>query len=399
MRRFIGPILIAVSFLVFTQPALAQLSSSGGTVVVPPSGVEHADEVGVRAHTNFLILVPSSADSAGPSSPSGETPASLACVYKLTKQVKGCPIKKTTENPTGGANAIAVVSAYDNPDATTDLDTFSTQFGLPSADFSQVYASGKQPSNDPGGWSLEEAMAIEWAHAMAPAAKIYLVEAASNSLSDLFKAESVASKLVAAAGGGEISNSWGGSEFSSELADDKYFKKKTVVYFASSGDSGQLMYPGTSPNAVSAGGTTVNRDASGNFTGESGWSYGGDSVYEPRPAYQDIIENIVGDFRGTPDFSFDGSPSSGVSVYDADGGYGWLVIGGTAVSSPSLAGIVNAAGHFYGSTKSELTKIYKEYGIPKEYKAWFRDITTGNGCAVGWDFCSGVGSDLTYKGK
>ena len=68
----------------------------------------------------------------------------------------------------------------------------------------------------------------------------------------------------------------------------------------------------------------------------------------------------------------------------------------------SLAGIFNSAGHFYGSTGDELTAIYKENGIPAEYKKWFRDITQGRNaypCVKGWDFCSGVGTPLTFKGK
>jgi len=388
MRHFIKSLILVAGLLFFvcSQPVFAQLL---------PGGEQHFDPAGLRAHTNFLVSVHSTG-SAG--SPSGETPASLACVYKLTKPVKGCPISGTTENPSGGARAIAVVSAYDNPDATSDLDTFSQQFGLPSARFEQVYANGKQPKNDPGGWSLEEAMAIEWAHGMAPKAKIYLVEAPTNSLADLFQAESVASKLVAKAGGGEVSNSWGGTEFTGEQAYDKYFTTKGIVYFAASGEDG-VLYPSTSPYVVSAGGTTVNRDSGGNFIGESGCCYGGVSLYESRPSYQNIIKKIVGDFRGTPDVSFDAASSSGVSVYDADGGYDWLVVGGTAVSAPSQAGIFNVAGHFYASTETELTQIYKEYGIPKEYHAWFRDITKPSGCMKGWNFCAGVGSNLTYKGK
>jgi len=399
MRRSLEPLILVAMVLLFvcSQPAFAQSPSNARVEVVPHSGAQTFDPSGVRAHTNFLILVRSTS-SAG--APSGETPASLACVYKLTKPVKGCPISGTTENPVGGAKAIAVVSAYDNPDAKFDLDAFSQQFGLPAASFEQVYANGQQPKNDPGGWSLEEALAIEWAHGMAPKAKVYLVEATTNSFADLLQAESVASKLVAKAGGGEVADSWGASEFSGEQAYDKYFKTKGVVYFAASGEqSGQLLYPSTSPYVVSAGGTTVNRDSEGNFTGESGCCSGGVSEYESRPSYQDIIKKIVGNFRGTPDVSFDSAPASGVSVYDADGDYDWLVLGGTAVSAPAQAGIFNVAGHFYGSTETELTQIYKEYGVRKEYHAWFRDITKPDGCAKGWDFCSGVGSNLTYKGK
>lgn len=79
-----------------------------------------------------------------------------------------------------------------------------------------------------------------------------------------------------------------------------------------------------------------------------------------------------------------------------------MQVGGTSVSFPSLAGIFNSAGHFYGSTDDELTELYKEYGNPTGYKNWFRDLTQGaNGfpCKKGWDFCSGVGTPPTFKGK
>jgi kumamolisin len=77
-------------------------------------------------------------------------------------------------------------------------------------------------------------------------------------------------------------------------------------------------------------------------------------------------------------------------------------VAGTSISSPTLAGIVNAAGTFAASTNTELTETYTDYGNSKTYKADFRDIVTGsNGypCKKGWDFCTGIGSPLTYKGK
>jgi kumamolisin len=104
-----------------------------------------------------------------------------------------------------------------------------------------VYASGSQPAADTG-WALESSLDIEWAHAMSPAAKIYLVEAASNSYSDLLTAVDKASTLVAAAGGGVVSMSWGGSEFSGQTSYDTHFQKANVTYLASTGDA-----PGVSP--------------------------------------------------------------------------------------------------------------------------------------------------------
>jgi kumamolisin len=397
---------VAAALLTFgiAISAPAQNTPARGNVIVPRSSVARPEDAGLRAHTNLLIFVP---DSNRPEqSFSGETPASLACVYKLVAQVSGCPISGTTLVPTGGSGAIAIVDAYDDPNAASDLATFSSTFGLPAANFSVVYASGKKPPQDStGGWELEESLDIEWAHAMAPNAQLYLVEANSNSNSDLYTAEGVASSLVSAAGGGEVSNSWGGGETRGETSDDsKYFSTSDVVYFASAGDSPGVIYPSASPNVVSAGGTSVNRSG-GNFTSETTWSSGGGgtSRYEARPSYQSSVSSIVGSKRGTPDFSFDANPSTGVQVYDSiayEGTVGpWWIVGGTSVSSPSLAGIVNAAAHFASSTNGELTTIYSYLGNSSD----FRDITSGScgthSAKTGYDLCTGVGSDQGYSGK
>jgi len=239
---------------------------------------------------------------------------------------------------------------------------------------------------------------------MAPGAKIVLVEAASNSFSDLLTAVGKASGIVAGGGGkGQVSMSWGGSEFSGELSYDSRFTTPGVVYFSASGDSGgKTIWPGVSPNAVSAGGTTLKLNSDGSVASETGWSGsgGGPSRYEPQPAYQNGI--VSGSMRGAPDFSFDADPYTGVSVYDStscQGMSGWLVFGGTSVSSPSLAGIVNSTGSFSNSTPSELTLIYGSMNSTAD----FRDITSGTAgsysAKIGWDFVTGVGSNLGLSGK
>jgi subtilase family serine protease len=240
---------------------------------------------------------------------------------------------------------------------------------------------------------------------MAPGAKIILVEAASNSFSDLFAAIAKANSLP---GVREVSMSWGGSEFRGESGYDFRFQQPGIVYFASSGDTGgATIYPGASPYVVAAGGTTLHVDSSGNLLSETGWSGsgGGKSKYESRPSYQNSVQSIVGLSRGVPDYSFDADPNSGVAVYDStryQGLSGWLVFGGTSVSAPSLAGIVNVAatarGTFQMSTSGELSLVYSNLG-----SANFRDITGGTAgafsCATGWDFVTGVGSTIGLVGK
>jgi subtilase family serine protease len=369
-------------------------------IQIPDSSIEQPGDHGVAAHTNHLIRV---GPNAVGTAPRGETPASIASVYGLTGQL-------------AGADVIVIVDAFHYPTALSDFNQFAQQFGLPqepSTDptsannqvFQVVYANGKPRTNC--GWAQESALDIEWAHAMAPNAKIVLVEAKTNSFANLFHAVDVASSIANAR---EVSMSWGGGEFSTEAGNDSHFTHAGIVYFAASGDTGgATIYPGVSPNVVSAGGTRINRDGSGHFVSETGWSGsgGGPSKYEPRPAYQDVIQTIVSNARGVPDYSFDADPNSGVSVYDStscQGISGWLVFGGTSVSSPSLAGIVNSAGSNTSST-AELSLLYGSVGNNGSTidSAYFRDILSGTAgsfsAKTGWDFVTGIGSTISLAGK
>jgi subtilase family serine protease len=396
------PLAVAI-FAVFALFAPAETLPTRGQVIVPPST---AGLPGIP-RTSLYVFVPEGA-TLPMGQPAGETPASIACIYGLTKPVQGCPINGTTEVPTGGSRAIAVIEYGHYPQEQSDLDTFSQQFGLPPANFEEVcFSWAGCPDNSGLGWDLEEALDLQWAHAMAPNAKIYAVE--TGSVSDLYPANQMAGELVARSGGGEVANTWlEVNEPPHEEQYDKNFKYRGVVYLFSAGDWLALpLYPSTSPFVVSVGGTTLKRDSSGNFTGETCWNRSGGAISreEARPAYQDIIKKLVGSFRGTPDMSFDGDPQTGVAVYSSSYCGGWCITGGTSVGSPSLAGVLNSAGTFYSSTDAELSRIYKEYGNKKQYHEWFRDITTGsNGSGVigakkGWDECTGVGSVVTYTGK
>jgi subtilase family serine protease len=403
MKRSIAllTVLAAALFLVFASSAPVAVAQSGDRYILPESSVVRPGDAGVRAHTNIILVLPEKQEIGSNGAPIAENPLSLACIYHLVKATKGCP-KTSKVLPTGGTKAIALVDAYDNPDAATDIKTFAAAYGYGTPDFTVVKVGNPPPDS---GWALEESLDIEYSFGMAPKAKIYLVEANSNSDSDLYAAEDKATELLQAAGGGEASNSWQGGEYSGETGDDSHFKGKGVVYFASAGDSGgQVGYPSVSPFVVSAGGTYIARNGSGDFMYEEAWNDagGGPSVYEKRPSYQNIIKKIVGTKRGTPDFSSEASNVSYVEIYSQYGCGGWCGVGGTSVSSPTLAGIVNAAGTFAASTNAELTEAYKDYGNSKTYKADWTDITRGsNGyeCKKGWEYCTGIGSPLTFKGK
>ena len=427
------------------QPAPAVIFRPQGSIITPQSSIARPEDAGLRAHTNVLIFVPAgrSLATSNPDYTFAETPASLGCVYGIGPIYTGCnPATGGTNHPSGGWGVIAIVDAYNNPHAAADLATFSSQYGLPAANFTKVSANTSfgalngfsascsgTPPNDTG-WGLEEDLDIEWAHAMAPDAKILLVEACSNSYNDLFFAEQVAGiKIPHLGSGGQISNSWGGSEFSGEVGavDDVFYRYswEQITYFASAGDSGWgAAYPSSSPWVVSAGGTTVNRDVSGNFVSESCWSGsgGGVSQYElwqtppvitngmgPWSSYQFPLAALGA--RMTPDLSFDADPNSGAYVYDSFGYGGWVVVGGTSLSSPALAGIVNFSNNRLGQAPTgggnysaeENTFIYSQLSTHR-YTANFYDVTTGsNGsghnAVAGYDQCTGVGTPRGKLGK
>ncbi len=402
MKGFLAAIkAIAASMFVvgllfgITATAFAQSVESvfnGHRIIIPESSIP---QIG-RHHTNYFFV---DSDQAAPQPPPGvETPGSVACVYHLVSGPSGCPVATSTTVPSGGWGAIAIVDAGHYPTAAQDLAAFSAYYGIPAADLTVTWPGTKKPPTY-SNWLVEEALDIEWAHAMAPQAKIYLVESVQVNTDPTWAAVQLAAKLVAEAGGGVVSMSWGDPEVSQELSWDKYFTTKGVVFFAASGDSGLgvSIYPGASPNVVSVGGTYFNRDQNGNFVNEVYYTGagGGDlSPYEPRPAYQNGVANVVGSHRGYPDVASDFCCAP---IY-VEGG--WYSVGGTSWASPTFAGIVNAAAHKARSSVIQLTAMYRELAYPTLYFDNFNDITQGDPrCTVGFDQCTGIGSAKTYKGK
>ncbi len=388
-------LVVGILFAVTPVPATAQTLETvfnGHRIIYPESSIPQPG----RHHTNYFYV---DSDQPAPQPPSGvETPGSVACVYQLVSGPAGCPVSTSTAVPTGGWGAIAIVDAGDYPSAASDLAAFSSYYGIPSADFTVTWPGSKKPPVY-SGWETEEALDIEWAHAMAPQAKLYLVETVQENTDPTWQGVLLAAKLVAEAGGGVVSMSWGDPEQSQELSWDKYFTNNKVVFFAAAGDSGLgvSIYPGASPNVVSVGGTYFNRAQNGNFVDEVYYSGGGGgdlSPYEPRPGYQNGVASVVGTHRGYPDVASDFCCAP---IY-LDGA--WYSVGGTSWASPTFAGIVNAAGHKAKGSVAELTKMYNELANPTQYADDFNDITQGSSeCGVGFDKCSGIGSAKTYAGK
>ncbi len=280
------------------------------------------------------------------SSPTGLSPTDVRNAYGLNQINFG----SVTGN--GAGQTIAIVDASYDPNIASDLQTFDSQYGLQSpGSFTQYVENGLWQINS--GWALETALDVEWAHAMAPAANIVLVEA-QPTLSDLFSGVSFASQLP---GVSVVSMSWGANEFSGESAYDSVFTTPAghngVTFVAASGDSGTTEYPSASPNVLSVGGTTLNVTSQGNYVSETPWSDTGTgtSPFESQPTWQAAAASAAGlssSGRTTPDVSFVADPSTGVSVYDSIpySGFGrtnWYTVGGTSVGAPSWAGLIAVA--------------------------------------------------------
>ena len=215
---------------------------------------------------------------------------------------------------------------------------------------------------------------MEYAHTMAPAAKIILVECSSDSFSDLFAGADWAATPVAQGGGGAtvVSMSFGqDGGLSGETAYDSDFSPTTypgVTFLASAGDDGpvkphhgttyQANYPADSPNVVAVGGVNLQADpTTGAYISESVWNElsvgdgatgGGVSNFESQPSYQaTAAAGISTTRRVAPDVAFDADPYSGVLIYDsyngAVTGSTTYDIGGTSLSSPLMAGVVAVA--------------------------------------------------------
>lgn len=309
----------------------------------------------------------------------------------------------------GSGTIIAIVDAYDNPNAYGDLQTFSSQFGLPSMPtcsssngnpvlaggcFAKIPASGTALPSIDQGWALEIALDIQWSHAVAPGASIVLIEAASASFSDLIAAIDKAVAL----GANVVSMSWGGREFRGETSIDSHFCNKATVFFASSGDSGHgAEYPSASPCVISVGGTTASTDVSGTYVGETAWSGsgGGASRYESLPAAQSqspYVGSKWGKMRVTPDAAYIADPNTGFAVYDSygyNGQAGWFQVGGTSAGSPQWAALFATA--LRSNWSGNLSLIYK---AANSYGTNFHDITSGSNGTCGTSCTASTNFDL-----
>src|SRR5262245_36276649 len=312
----------------------------------------------------------------------------------------------------GRGQTIAIVDAFDNPNIEADLQTFNTRYGLnnPLFTFTKATPFGPPPAN--ANWAMEIALDVEWAHAIAPAANILLVEAAGDTDAQILAAVDYAANYhdpVTGQGVAAVSMSWGFNEFAAQTDadhDGHFTGHPGVTFVGASGDSGKPpIWPATSPNVLAVGGTNLKLTAANDWSSEKGWgtgslsflfggSGGGISKYESKPGYQGSVTQSSTK-RTSPDIAYDADPATGVSVYDSMNG-GWLTVGGTSAGAPQWAALMAIADQgraLAGKTPlgspDTLSAVYAMPGTN------FHDITSGNNgyaAAAGYDLVTGRGT-------
>jgi hypothetical protein len=340
-------------------------------------------------------------------SSSGYSPQQIATAYGIDR------ISFSGVSGTGEGQTIAIVVADNDPNIASDLAAFDARYGLlapPSFAVDNLGATTTDP-----GWSVETALDVEWAHAVAPQARIVLVEAPDASLGSLMNAVSTAAHLP---GVSVVSMSWGTSEFFGEWNNLGAFSTPGghtgETFVAASGDAGAWSgpsFPAVAPDVLGVGGSTLTITSSGGYGSESGWTYstGGFSGLDDgfqygfsAPSYQTSTLNAASlnvGLRTSPDVSLNANPNTGYSVYDSvpyHGASGWVDVGGTSAAAPAWAGLVAITDQVLAAAgKGTLTTtqlLRNLYSLPSSD---FNQITSGsNGysAGAGYNLVTGLGT-------
>jgi subtilase family serine protease len=326
--------------------------------------------------------------------PPGYGPSTLAAAYSL-------------DQSQGSGRTVAIVDAYDDPSAESDLAAYRTLYGLPPCTtaggcFKKVSQSGSTtilPIPD-AGWAGEIALDLDMVSATCPNCHILLVEADDISISNLGTAVNRAVTL----GAKYVSNSYGGPESDNgaeSVYDSAYYRHAGVVITAAAGDSGYgAAYPATGASVTAVGGTSLTSANNPRGWSETVWDTSstestgsGCSVSISQPAFQANLQTGCSN-RAEVDVSAVADPNTGVAVYDSYRASGWQVYGGTSVASPIIASVYALAGN---PGASDSPNAY-----PYAHPSNLFDVTSGsNGiCSLavlctagtGWDGPSGLGT-------
>lgn len=335
---------------------------------------QHVCRTVAGAATCFAIKVTSSTFHPNIGGPAGYHPADLQSAYNLPSTTAG------------QGQTVAIVDAYNDPKAETDLAVYRRTFGLPPSTtangcFKKVNQTGgtSYPSAN-AGWAEEISLDLDMVSAICPNCHILLVEAKNAGFKNLGIAVNTAVKLGAIA----VSNSYGGSEFSGENSYASYYNHHGVAITASSGDYGYGSQIPAGFNTVTAvGGTSLTPDTSARGWTETAWSGAGSGCtsFVKKPGWQADSGCTM---RTIADVSAVVDPNTGVTVYDTYGSdTGFEVFGGTSVSSPIIASVYALAGNA------------RSFTVPASYTysqaSSLFDVSSGSNGSCGGSYLCTVG--------
>ena len=311
------------------------------------------------------LNVPPVASVANASLIAGLHPSDLQSAYQLPSQDRGA--------------TVAIVDAYDNPAVEADLAVYRAAFGLGPCThltgcftkLNQRGVAGAYPAAN-AAWSEEISLDVEMVSAVCPNCAILLIETDSALVDDLGAGVDTAVRL----GARVVSNSYYATEWAGERNEDVHYDHPGTALAVASGDIGRTSYPAASSGVTAVGGTSLSK--SGGWS-ERAWQYGGHgcSPYEAKPRWQAIAPCRS---RSAVDISAVADPQTGVAMFEAAAG-GWLVAGGTSVSTP----IVAAAFALSGDPQSP-AYLY-------EHRVDFRTLTS-----LAYDLSTGLGSPRGIAG-
>jgi subtilase family serine protease len=338
----------------------------------------------------------------------------------------------------GAGRTIVIVDSFGSPTIANDLHVFDQAFNLPDPPSLQIITPAgpvtfDTSKSDTLGWGYETTLDVEWAHTMAPGAKILLVETPVSETEGVtgFPEMMLSENFVINHNMGDvISQSFGATEETFPNAQALLnlrgafmnAKRHKVTVLAASGDFGSTdaqlnlsccypfqvnSWPSSDPLVTSVGGTLLTLDDAGNrISPDVVWNDGsiagggGPSHVFSRPNFQNSVRKVVGSHRGTPDISLSASCSGVVDVYETfdPNSKGWALICGTSEASPLFSGIVaiadQMAGHRLGLLNDRL------YRLMKEQPNGVVDVTSGNnGITFCQSACGTAGEvDVTVPG-